>query len=208
MNKNGFLSSLASKIANIFTVAELLKRKDDGSIQLKTVFNKTIEKKEMFPFGFITKAKKGNVIVLSQGGNFNSARVLPTISSEYAPELEEGDVALYNETVSICLQEEKIIIKAKELEIQCEDNILLKADKIKINGDSLGGLIKINELKKELQKNNLILNTIINICVNAVINEAGNGSPSAFQTALKAALAGKQVADFSSIENDKVVHGN
>lgn len=204
---NGFLSSIASKISNIFTVAEFLKRKDDGKVQLKTVFNKTIEKKELFPYGFITKAKKGNIIVLSNGGNFNSAKILPTVSDEYAPDIEEGDVAIYNEKVSVVLHEDKIIMKAKECQIECEDNVILKADKIKINGDDLGGLIKIEELKKELQKNNIILEILLKICTSSPIPEPGNGSPSAFQSALMSALSGKQVGNFNNIENDKVLHG-
>lgn len=204
---NGFLSSIASKISNIFTVAEFLKRKDDGKVQLKTVFNKTIEKKELFPYGFITKAKKGNIIVLSNGGNFNSAKILPTVSDEYAPDIEEGDVAIYNEKVSVVLHEDKIIMKAKECQIECEDNVILKSDKIKINGDDLGGLIKIEELKKELQKNNIILEILLKICTSSPIPEPGNGSPSAFQSALMSALSGKQVGNFNNIENDKVLHG-
>lgn len=98
-------------------------------------------------------------------------------------------------------------MKAKECQIECEDNVILKADKIKINGDDLGGLIKIEELKKELQKNNIILEILLKICTSSPIPEAGNGSPSAFQSALMSALSGKQVGNFNNIENDKVLHG-
>ena len=202
---NSFFSHLASKIANVFTMSELTKRKDDGAVQLKTVYGRTIEKKELFPFGFKTKSKKGNIIVLAQGGNFNSAQILPVISDEYAPDLEEGDVAIYNEKVSIVLNEDKIIVKTGECQIECEGEASIKADAIKINGDSFGGLIKIEELKKELQKNNIILDIILKICT--PINEAGNGAPSSFQASLMSALAGKQVGDFNNMENDKVKHG-
>lgn len=205
---NSILSSLYSKIANIFTISKFLNRKKDGTVQLKTAYNKTIEKKELFPYGFIAKAKKGNIIVLTSGGNFNAAKILPVVSDEYAPNIEDGDVAIYNEKVSVILNEETIIIKAAECQIECKDNILLKADKINLNGGDLGGLIKIEELKKELEKNNAILKIILNICSGAVINEAGNGSPSTFQTTLKAALAGQQVGNFNNIESDKVFHGS
>lgn len=204
---NSLFSHLASKIANIFTMSELLKRKDDGSVQLKTVYGRTIEKKELFPYGFKTKSKKGNIIVLTQGGNFNAAQILPVISDEYAPDLEDGDVAIYNEKVSVVLNEDKIIVKSGECQIECEGEASIKADAIKINGDSFGGLIKIEELKKELEKNNMILNIILNICGGAPINESGNGAPSSFQSALMSALMGKQVGDFNNIENDKVKHG-
>lgn len=184
--KNSSLSILASKITNIFTVSKFLKRKEDNTVQAKTSYNKIIEKKELFPFGFAAKAKKGNVIVFAQGGNFNSAQILPVISSEYAPELEDGDVAIYNEKVSVILNE----------------------DKIKINGEDFGGLIKIKELKRELEKNNAILKTILNVCSGAPIPEAGNGANSSFQSALNIALQGKTVGDFSDIENDKILHGS
>lgn len=98
-------------------------------------------------------------------------------------------------------------MKAKECQIECEDNVILKSDKIKINGDDLGGLIKIEELKKELQKNNIILEILLKICTSSPIPEHGNGSPSAFQSALMSALSGKQVGNFNNIENDKVLHG-
>lgn len=184
MNNSAF-QSLASKIANIFTLSKFLKRKEDNTIQVQSYYDKTIERKELFPYGFFAKAKKGNVIILCQNGNLDSSQILPIISSEYAPKLNEGDAAIYNEKVSIILNE----------------------DKIKINGEDYGGLIKIEELKKELEKNNTILKIILQVCATAV-NEAGNGSPSVFQQALNLALKGQQVADFSNIENDKITHGS
>lgn len=184
MNSSIF-QSLASKIANIFTLSKFLKRKEDNTIQVQSYYDKTIERKELFPYGFFAKAKKGNVIILCQNGNLDSSQVLPIVSTEYAPELKDGDAAIYNEKVSIILTE----------------------DKIKINGDDLGGLIKINELKKELEKNNQILQTILSVC-SIPVNETGNGAPSSFQQALNIALKGKTIADFSNIENDKVLHGS
>ena len=179
-------SSLAKKIANIFTISKFTgTRKDDNTIQVQTSYDKTIEKKELFPYGFITKAREGQVIILCQGGNFDGAQILPIISTDKAPKIEEGDTAIYNEKVSIIITE----------------------DTIKLGGGDLGGLIKIEELKKELDKITQILQSIKTVIDSAQIPEPGNGSPSAFQTALKAALSGKMMPDYSNIENTKITHG-
>ncbi|PPS21225.1 hypothetical protein [Brachyspira murdochii] len=186
MNINNFISSISSKIANMITISKFIKRNNDDTIQVKSSYDKTIEKKELFPYGFIAKAKEGEVIILSKGGNFDSSQILPILSSDKAPEIKEGDTCIYNEKISIIINE----------------------DMIKIGGDDFGGLIKIEELKKELEKNNQILQAILNICLGAPIPEAGNGANSAFQLALSAALAGKTIANFSNIENTKIVHGS
>lgn len=92
------IGELAAKIRNIFMPAEFVKRNDDGSVQVKTDYNRVIDNtKESFPYGFVTKAKAGKVTVLCAGGNLDGVRILPVEDSENAPELEDGDVALYSE---------------------------------------------------------------------------------------------------------------
>lgn len=92
------IGEIASKIRNIFQPAELVKRNDDGSVQIKTAYNRTVDNlEEAFPYGLTSKAKKGKVTVLCAGGNLDAIRILPVESVEGAPKLEEGDVALWNE---------------------------------------------------------------------------------------------------------------
>lgn len=193
---NSFINNLSAKLRNVFSVSEFVKRssKNDSSnktnsnvekIQVKTAYGRTLELNEAFPYGFVAKARKGKVLLLANGGNFDSVEILPVSSIEYAPELKEGDVAIYTEGGA---------------------KIVLHEDEICLNGDADGGLIKIKELKKELEKNNQILQTILNVC-NSQVPEPGNGTPSAFQQALNIALIGKQTGDFSNIENEKVKHG-
>ena len=92
------IGEIASKIRNIFQPAELVKRNDDGSVQIKTAYNRTVDNlEEAFPYGLKSKAKKGNVTVLCAGGNLDAIRILPVESVEGAPELKAGDVALWNE---------------------------------------------------------------------------------------------------------------
>lgn len=92
------LGEIAARIRNIFQPGELSKRNDDGTVQIKTAYNRTIDNtREAFPYGFFAKANKGVVTVLCAGGNLDAVRVLPVEDTDSAPELEDGDVAIYSE---------------------------------------------------------------------------------------------------------------
>ena len=80
-----------------------------------------------------------------------------------------------------------------------------EVEEILINGGSNGGLIKINTLISELNKNNLILDAIKNT-VSTPIPEAGNGSPSSLGTALNSALLSLNTGDFSDMEDETIKH--
>jgi hypothetical protein len=77
---------------------------------------------------------------------------------------------------------------------------------IVINNGQNGGLININTLIAELNKNNAILNAILSVLGGAPIPEAGLGAPSALQVALNGVTAALQVGSFSNMEDDKVTH--
>ncbi len=79
-------------------------------------------------------------------------------------------------------------------------------DIITINGGKNGGLTITPKLVQELNKTNQVLQAVITILTGAPIPEPGNNSPSALQGALSLALTGKQVGDFSEIENKKITH--
>jgi phage gp45-like len=95
---NNGIKQLAARIRNLFSLGEFQKRYSDGTIQVQTVFGRVVEKKEAFPYGFKARAKKGKVMVLCRGGNFDGFEVLPVLDYEGGPELEEGDAALYTES--------------------------------------------------------------------------------------------------------------
>ena len=80
-----------------------------------------------------------------------------------------------------------------------------ETEEILINGGTNGGLINIETLISNLDKNNLILDAIKRV-VSAPIAEAGNGAPSSLGTALNSALLSLNVGDFSSMEDEKIKH--
>jgi hypothetical protein len=83
-----------------------------------------------------------------------------------------------------------------------------EVDEIVLNGSEFGGLVKADVLKAELDKTNEAITAIIAVINSAApITEPGNGSPSALQAALKAAISGKKLGDYSKIQNEKVKHG-
>ena len=106
----------------------------------------------------------------------------------------------------------KIVAKIKMLnsgniEIEADGDCRIKTKgNTEINGNDYGGLVKIEELKTQLQKNTAILQGLLG-ALKAPITEPGNGSPSAFQAALITAIGALQAGNFSNIENKKVVHG-
>ena len=179
------MSDLYARLRNLFN-AGVFKKRDKETVTVQTEFGRTLEAIEVFPYGFIAKAKEGTALILSQGGNAGSFLLLPICSAEGAPELHDGESALWSKDGGF---------------------VIARSDKtVELNGTEHGGLIKIAELKKELEKTNAFLKAFVQV-LQVPVTEAGNGAPSAFQTALKTALSALQLADFSQIENTKVQHG-
>lgn len=99
------------------------------------------------------------------------------------------------------------MLNSGNIEIETDSDCKIKTKgKVEVNGSDYGGLIKIEELKLQLQKNTAILSGLLGV-LKAPVMEQGNGSPSAFQAALITAIGALQTGDFSNIENKKVVHG-
>lgn len=58
MNINNFISSISSKIANMITISKFIKRNNDDTIQIRSSYDKTIEKKNYFLMDLLQKLKK------------------------------------------------------------------------------------------------------------------------------------------------------
>lgn len=85
--------------------------------------------------------------------------------------------------------------------IMCQE-----CDKVIINGGDFGGLIKIQELQKQMKKDSAILQALLDIINGAPLTQPAN-SPSVLQTALKTRMSALQKGDYSEIENKNVTHG-
>ena len=81
-----------------------------------------------------------------------------------------------------------------------------EVDAMVFNGGENDGLTNTTELKTQLDKTNELLQAVITVLTGSPIPEPGNGSPSALQTALKAAITGKELGDYSQIEDTKITH--
>lgn len=78
-------------------------------------------------------------------------------------------------------------------------------DLVTLNGENLGGITKTLELKAQLNKLNAQLQAVISaLSWTPVPNDGG----AALNAAFAAAISGKIQADFSSIENNTVMHGD
>lgn len=87
------------------------------------------------------------------------------------------------------------------------EEIHFNTDKLIINDGKNGGLIKIEELKKELNKTKALLDSFFTVLKTWVPPGADNGvGATAMFSALKLAAADKETGDYSKLENDKVKH--
>ena len=179
------LQSIRSKIRNLFNLAAL-KSRDGNTVSVETSFGRTIEAEELFPYGFFAKGMEGKAVVLSPGGNAASFILLPVCSSNGAPELKDGDAALWAKDGGF---------------------VIVRSDKtLELNGTQNGGVVKAQELKKQL--------AVLTARVDGIIN-ALKSAPTAAQdggASFKAGIVGvlssiTQKEDFSDIESDKVKHG-
>lgn len=182
------LKNISARIRNLITTGKLTNR-DGDKIQGTTRYGKTInDKKEMFPYGFIAKAKSGEMIFFFEGGDTGSPVLMPVCSVEGAPDLEDGDSAMWTEAGGWI--------------------VARNSGSVELYGKKYGGLIKVDELKNQLEKNNSILSTLLSIIRGTPIPEPGSGSPSVFQSTLALALSSANVGDFSNIASTKVFHGD
>lgn len=179
------ISDIYAKIRNLFNLGEF-KSRNDKSVTAQTEFGRTIEAEELFPYGFFAKGTEGKAVVLSQGGNPAAYVLFPVCSSDGAPELQDGDAALWSKDGGF---------------------VVVRSDKtVELNGTQNGGVVKAQELKKQL--------AILTARVDGIIN-ALKTAPTAAQdggASFKAGIIGvlsaiTQKEDFSDIESDKVKHG-
>jgi phage gp45-like len=119
--------NLSSRLRNLFSTSELIKRIGDGKIQVKTAAGRILEKKEAHSYGFKAKAKKGTVFVFCQGGNFDSFELLPVVDYDGGPELNDNDVALYTASGGF-------IVCRENGEVELNGKVIAKAGSFECKG--------------------------------------------------------------------------
>lgn len=101
--------------------------------------------------------------------------------------------------VSLATELDKILVKVGNSTAE------ITADEIKLNGGSLGGLVKAKELKAQLDKTNAVVSALMQTLLTWVPVPSDGGA--ALKTAMQTALTGKTVGSFTNIENSKITHG-
>lgn len=84
--------------------------------------------------------------------------------------------------------------------------ICQECEKIILNGGSFGGIIKIQELQKQMKKDSDILQALLDVIRGVALTQPAN-APSVLQAAFKAKMATLLKGDYSDIENKNVTHG-
>jgi len=84
--------------------------------------------------------------------------------------------------------------------------IITENGEIWLNGDEYGGLIKIEKLKTQLQKNTQRIDTIINVLKSTITSVALHPNPG-WSAIINPILDALQKEDYSDIENETVKHG-
>lgn len=178
-------SEVLARLRNLVAKITLKRRKED-LLEVETSFGRVYELQEIKPYGLASKPSMGKGICLFMGGDTRNAVLLAIDSREGQPELDEDEVAVFHKN-GHCV-------------------VLRNDGTIELGGKELGGLVKWQELQAELEKNNALWQRLL-AALDVPANEVGNGNPSVFQTALKGALSGAGLPDYSDIENKKILHG-
>jgi hypothetical protein len=96
----------------------------------------------------------------------------------------------------------------EEWELRLDNNVslhLTPAGQVQLNGDGFGGLMKVQELQAQLNKTNAVVQALQTTLTTWVPTPGDGGAK--LKLAVTAALAGKVVGNFSSLENPNVKHG-
>lgn len=81
-----------------------------------------------------------------------------------------------------------------------------QCEKIILNGGTFGGVVKVEELKAQMEKDSKILQALLDVINGATINQPPN-TPSVLQAALKSVMGNLRKGDYANIENKNVEHG-
>lgn len=151
----------------------------------------------------IIRGNGGNFAVLSIDGNTGSVGIT-TFGNEAGGDFK---ISIANQNnaanLEIGVRGSVSIDVTGNVNINTDADINLKPSKLNIGEENLEPILKGDVTVEELNKDNDILSSILDILTGSPITEPGNGAPSALQAALKGAVSGKAVADYSKIKSEK-----
>lgn len=87
------------------------------------------------------------------------------------------------------------------------DQVTIAAPSIQFGDGTFGGMVKGTEFQTQEAKTVQLLEALLGIINGAPIPEPGSGAPSALQAALKTAVSGLSVPDFTNAVNGIITHG-
>jgi len=101
---------------------------------------------------------------------------------------------------------DSMMIEAKDIsvEINSSGELKVQAKKIELNGGALGGLIKIQDLKTQIDRNTAVLNAIQQMFKGWTPTPSDGG---AVLKGLSTSVISLPRADLSNIENKDITHG-
>lgn len=188
-----------------------------STADLRRMLEQFIDKRTVRAFlieGTVTEIDKDNktcdILPLDSKAPYQDVRLLPLSGSS-----DSGFIIYPKKDTNVVIfkkdDTEAFLFSCQEIEstewfVGDEFKLEVKNDgKWSFNDGKNGGLIKIKELQKQIDKNSQILQNIITV-LSTPVNEPGNGAPSVLQQVLNAVLQGSQTADLSNITNDKIIH--
>ena len=134
-----------------------------------------------------------DVLLNANGDPDNSVTIVPVVGSVvYVTYYDKN-----NAFISLVAEVEKVLIKNSSVSLEV-------SDKVYLNGDSFGGLIKVEELKTQIDKNTAVIDAMQS-AFNSWITIPGDGG--AALKALSSSFTSKPTANLDDIENENVQHG-
>lgn len=128
---------------------------------------------------------------------------IPSVNLQANIELAEGVVLIPKVDsfviVTFLTKDRAFVSQFAEL-----SKILVDTPEVIFNGGDNGGLINIEELKTQINKNSGAIDALLNLFSSWVVVPSDGGA--ALKTLSSTVLAGKSTADLSSIEDETVKH--
>lgn len=167
--------------------------------------------------------------ILTKGASIVDGKVTSVDTDAYTCDVEVGDsngaVTIYDVPLRVLIGSRASVVeipvagsncligfrdsdlgRPQLVSVHSTDKLLINCGSVVFNDGGNGGLVKVEELRQQSEKDKKIIDVLLNVISGSEITEAGNGAPSSLQSALKAALTGLQSGSWDNLADDKVKH--